>query len=106
MDTTPVETDDTAFVTSSDGFLLFADKGLNTVFAIHKRAFSPGVAYTAADGGPFVGALDLTSGVITPVVTGLVNPGGMVFVNTSRDDADRDDRDHDETCRDRDGDQR
>lgn len=105
---TRVETDDTAFITSSEGFLLFADKGLNTVFEIHKNAFAPGTAYTAADGGPFVGTLDMTSGVITPIVTGLSNPGGMVFVDTSRDDADRDgrDRDHEERCRDRDGDQR
>ena len=78
-----VETDDTAFITSTQGFLLFADKGLNQVFAIHKNAFVPGTAYTAADGGPFVGALDLTSGIITPIVTGLSNPGGMVFVDTS-----------------------
>jgi hypothetical protein len=27
--------------------------------------------------------LDLTSGAITPVVTGLMNPGGLVFVDTS-----------------------
>jgi hypothetical protein len=78
-----VETDDTAFVTSSAGFILFADKGLNEVFALHKNAFAPGSAYTAADGGPFVGTLDLTTGVITPVVTGLSGPGGMVFVDTS-----------------------
>jgi hypothetical protein len=106
----PVETDDTAFVTSSEGFLLFADKGLNMVFAIHKKAFAPGTAYTAADGGPFVGTLDMTSGVITPVVTGLVGPGGMAFVNTSKDDGDRDrdgrDGDHEEMCRDREGDRR
>jgi len=79
-----VETDDTAFVTSSEGFLLFADKGLNTVFTLGKKAFSPGTAYTAADGGPFVATLDLTTGVITPIVTGLSNPGGMVFVDTSK----------------------
>jgi hypothetical protein len=80
---TSVETDDTAFVTSSEGFLLFADKGLNTVFTVSRNAFVPGAAYTAADGGPFVGTLDLTTGVITPVVTGLMGPGGMVFVDTS-----------------------
>jgi hypothetical protein len=79
----PVETDDTAFVTSSQGFLLFADKGLNTVFSLSRNAFVPGAAYTAADGGPFIGALDLTTGVITPVVTGLKGPGGMIFVDTS-----------------------
>jgi len=78
-----VETDDTAFVTSSEGFLLFADKGLNTVYAVRRNAFVPGTAFTAADGGPFVGTLDLTSGVITPVVNGLMNPGGMVFVDVS-----------------------
>jgi hypothetical protein len=95
-----VETDDTAFITSSEGFLLFADKGLNTVYTLKKNAFSPGTAYTAADGGPFVGTLDFTTGVVTPLVTGLVGPGGMVFVDTSK--RDNDDSRHEERsfCRD------
>jgi len=80
----PVETDDTAFITSTAGFLLFADKGLNAVYTLSKKAFVPGTAFTAADGGPFVGTLDLTTGVVTPIVTGLVGPGGMVFVDTSK----------------------
>jgi hypothetical protein len=103
---TPVEVDDTAFVTSTEGFILFADKKLNTVFSLKKSAFAPGAAYTAADGGPFVGTIDMTTGVITPIVTGLGNPGGLVFVNTSkhdRDDSRPDDRD---ACHDRDGDPR
>jgi hypothetical protein len=79
-----VETDDTAFVTSTQGFILFADKGLNTVYKISRNAFSPGTAFTAADGGPFVGTVDFTTGVITPIVTGLKNPGGMMFVDTSK----------------------
>ena len=78
-----VETDDTNFATSSQGFIVFADKVLNTVFVLQKNAFAPGEAYTAADGGPFVGRVDLSSGIITPVVTGLGNPGGLVFVDTS-----------------------
>ena len=101
---TPVEVDDTAFVTSTEGFILFADKKLNTVFALKKNAFAPGAAYTAADGGPFVGTIDMTTGVITPIVTGLGNPGGLVFVNTSKfdqDDSQREDRD---SCHDRDWD--
>lgn len=81
---TPVEVDDTNFATSSQGFILFADKKLNTVFKLTANAFAPGTAYTAADGGPFVGTLDLSTGLITPIVTGLVNPGGLVFVDTSR----------------------
>jgi hypothetical protein len=79
-----VETDDTAFITSTQGFILFADKGLNTVYKISRNAFSPGTAFTAADGGPFVGTLDFTTGIITPIVTGLSNPGGMMFVDTSK----------------------
>lgn len=79
-----VETDDTAFITSTQGFILFADKGLNTVFKISRNAFSPGTAFTAADGGPFVGTLDFTTGIITPIVAGLNNPGGMMFVDTSK----------------------
>jgi sugar lactone lactonase YvrE len=85
---TRVEVDDTAFVTSTEGFILFADKGLNKVFTLKKKAFAPGAAYTAADGGPFVGTIDLTSGVITPIVTGLKGPGGMVFVDTTKREGD------------------
>ena len=78
-----VETDDTNFATSSQGLILFADKGLNKVFVLQKTVFAPGEAYTAADGGPFVGTVDLSTGIITPVVTGLQGPGGLVFVDTS-----------------------
>lgn len=99
-----VETDDTAFVTSTQGFLLFADKGLNNVYKLTKSAFSPGTAYTAADGGPFVGTLDFTTGVVTPIVTGLNGPGGMMYVDTTKDAwGDHRDRSRDE-CRERDGD--
>ena len=101
---TPVETDDTVFVTSAQGYILFADKGLNEVFKLSRAAFSPGQAYTAADGGPFVGTLEMTSGVVMPVVTGLSNPGGMWFVDTSvRPEGDRGDRRHDQCGMDSDG---
>lgn len=101
-----VEVDDTAFVTSTEGFILFADKTLNKVFALKKKAFVPGTAYTAADGGPFVGTVDLTSGVITPLVTGVKGPGGLVFVDTSKHDVDTGNHDDDfqqsgDSCRDR-----
>ena len=96
----PVEVDDTAFVTSTQGFVLFADKGLNKVFALKKKAFVPGTAYTAADGGPFVGTIDLTTGVITPIVKGLSGPGGLVFVDTTPRDEDSRENGG-EACRDR-----
>ena len=96
-----VEVDDSFFTTSSQGFILFADKGLSKIFKLSKNGWAPGVAYTAADGGPFVGTIDLTTGIITPIVTGLVGPGGLMFVDTSKhgwpdwrrdDNACRDDR--------------
>ena len=107
-----VETDDTNFATSRKGFILFADKNLNATYILKTDNFVPGTAYTAADGGPFVGTLDLGTGVVTPVVTGLGDPGGLVFVSTSDDDGDdeggavvqRDDR-HDQ-CSDHDDDSR
>src|ERR1700676_286839 len=97
-----VEVDDTAFVTSSEGFILFADKQLNTVYALRKIAFAPGAAYTAADGAQFVGTIDLTSGIITQVVTGLGNPGGMVYVSTAKHGGE--DSNHEERGCQRDGD--
>lgn len=101
-----VETDDTAFVSSSKGFILFADKVLNTVFILTTDDFDRGTAYTAADGGPFVGTLNLSTGVITPVVTGLGNPGGLIFVDTSDrgDDHQADREDEGRACRARDSD--
>lgn len=97
-----VETDDTAFITSTEGFLLFADKGLNTVYKISRNAFVPGTAFTAADGGPFVGTVDFTTGVITPIVTGISNPGGMMFVDTSKHGQDDHRDDGRDQCGDRD----
>jgi hypothetical protein len=96
----PVEVDDTAFVTSTEGFILFADKGLNKVFSLKKKAFAPGAAYTAADGGPFVGTIDLTTGAVTPIVTGLSGPGGLVFVDTTKRESEGH-REGDDSCRDR-----
>ena len=97
-----VESDDTVFVTSSEGFLLIADKKLNTVFSLNANAFAPGAAYTAADAASLVGTIDMTTGVVTPIVTGLSNPGGLAFVDTSKND--RDDSREENACRDREGD--
>ena len=89
----PVQADDTAFATSTQGFILFADKVLNTVFKLSKKVFAPNAVFTAANGGPFVGTLDMNTGVLTPIVTGLGNPGGMAFVDTSPS-AGEQDQDH------------
>ncbi len=75
--------DDTVFATSSHGVILVSDRdagadGSGIVYAISRNLFAPGAAYSATPNS--VGALDLDTGVITPVVTGMSSPHGMAFV--------------------------
>ena len=81
---------------NSDGFILVSDTPANVVYAIHKGAFIPGAAYTAAVGGTtgFVGHLDLEWGQLTPIVSGMQSPHGMGFVTTGADDDEGDDHGH------------
>ena len=44
--TSRVQVDDTNFTTSSQGFILFADKTLNVVYKLSRQAFPPNVAFT------------------------------------------------------------
>jgi hypothetical protein len=76
--------DDTAFATSNAGFIIFADKQLQTVYKITAPYFFIGAAYTAFQDNTgtfgFVGRTDFSTGVSTPIITGLGNPAGMAFV--------------------------
>jgi hypothetical protein len=72
--------DDTVYPTSSAGFLLAADTGGDTVYKITAPFFEPGSAYSASDSDGFVGRLDFNTGVLTPVVTGMVSGHGMDFI--------------------------
>jgi hypothetical protein len=75
------QVDDTVFATSTHGTILVSDRDAGSagiVYAISKNIFSPGAAYTAALTS--VGALNFDTGVISNVVTGLVSPHGMAFI--------------------------
>jgi hypothetical protein len=74
----PAQVDDTIFVTSSKGVILVSDRDGETVYAITEPLFGSGTAYTATPTS--VGRLSLDTGVITPVVTGMVSPHGMAFI--------------------------
>ena len=86
--------DDTVFTTQSAGELLVADKGLNAVYAITAPYFAAS-AYSAVSvfatpsaANPtesFVGATNLTTGFVTPIVNGMSNPGGMAFIPSGVD---------------------
>jgi hypothetical protein len=69
--------------------LLVADKALNAVYAITTPYFAAS-AYSAVSvfSSPtapnpiesFVGQTNLSTGFVTPIVTGMGNPGGMAFI--------------------------
>jgi hypothetical protein len=75
------QVDDTAFATTAAGTLFVADRNANTVYAISSAKFAVGEPYSAGNIGTngFVSRVSLTTGVLTPIVTGLVSPHGMVF---------------------------
>ena len=79
--------DDTVWVTSAQGRLLVADGTSGNTYWISTTHLSPGVVYTQApdDSGVvgFVGAVSLSTGIVTPVVIGFVKATGMLFVPNS-----------------------
>jgi hypothetical protein len=82
--------DDTVFA-SGDGFILVSDLDANIVYRID-QAFWPGLEpYSASNSLGLVGRLDLETGNLAPVVTGLKNPRGMSFIPAR---ARKEDEDH------------
>jgi hypothetical protein len=91
------QVDDTLFTPAADGFILVSDTLANTIYAISTPQFAPGLAYSGGVGAPagssgattgFVARLDLQSGYLTPIVSGLKSPHGMAFVLTNDSDHD------------------
>jgi hypothetical protein len=79
---TGVAVDDTAFAGTFDKTLLVADKTTNIIYAI-TGPFGFDTGYSAAadlaGANGFIGALN-ADGSLTPIVTGLGNPGGEAFL--------------------------
>lgn len=76
--------DDTIFPTASAGFMLVADTPGNAVYEITAPFLQPGSSYSASDTGGFAGRLEVETGVLTPVVTGMLSPHGMAFIPLSQ----------------------
>ena len=82
--------DDTAFGGAADMTLLVADKATNDIYRI-TGPFNPAFGYSAAQNDlgttGFIGAFDASNsalpgfdGALTPIVTGMGNPGGAAFI--------------------------
>lgn len=70
--------DDTLYPNATGGFFYFADTGANTVYRVTATNLNPGSVYV--DVGNEFGILDTTTGIVTPIFTG-VSPHGADFVS-------------------------
>jgi hypothetical protein len=75
-----ITVDDTVFPTAPSGTILVVDTGGDTVYAVKSDAFQPGGAYSASDSDGILGKVDLSTGLVTPIATGMHTPHGALFV--------------------------
>ena len=82
----PITIDDTAFAPPAAAYLLVTDVGGGVIYRIDRAAFGfePGQAYSASDTAGVVGTLNLDTGVLTPIVTGMSSARGLLFVKSGR----------------------
>ena len=78
---TQITVDDTEFPTTPAGTIYVVDTKGNTVYAVKSQAFQPGGAYSASDSDGILGKVDLSTGFVTPIVTGMKSPHGALFVS-------------------------
>ncbi len=80
----PVQVDDTVFPATSKGTIYFTDSGTNTIYALTSVSFDTTVGYSSS--GPSIGTVDLSTGIYTPIVTGLSSSHGATFVHADADE--------------------
>ena len=77
------QVDDTVYATQSNGRLYVADSKANAIYVV-RGPLQSGSIYTEApsDAGVagFIGTVDASTGIITPVITGFQSPTGLIFV--------------------------
>jgi hypothetical protein len=80
--------DDTIFARKGSKYLLVTDLTGGKIYKIKRTQsnFEPGQAYSASDTYGIVGTLDLSTGLVTPVVAGLGSARGLAFVREQDDD--------------------
>lgn len=76
--------DDTAYPTATNGYFYIADTGADKVYRLTATGLAAGSVYV--DVGSEFGSLDLSTGVVTPIFTG-VSPHGVQFVATTPEPA-------------------
>jgi hypothetical protein len=77
---TQVTVDDTVFPTQASGTIYVADTSANVIYAVTSTVFPPNSAFSASDTTGVVGRVDLRTGQLIPVITGMQSPHGALFV--------------------------
>jgi hypothetical protein len=75
-----ITVDDTVFPTAPGGTIFVVDTKGDTVYVIKSDAYQPGGAYSASDSDGILGKVDLSTGLVTPIVTGMQSPHGALFI--------------------------
>jgi hypothetical protein len=77
----PVSVDDTLFNPGSTGQMLMTDQTAGTIYQVTVPGGSSAQAFSAAQDIGQLGTTDLTTGLFTPVISGLGSPRGLAFLN-------------------------
>jgi hypothetical protein len=80
--TTQVTVDDTVFPTQASGTIYVVDTPANVVYAVTSNVFPPNSAFSASDTTHILGRVDLQTGKLTPIITGMQSPHGALFVSS------------------------
>jgi glutamine cyclotransferase len=80
--------DDAAFVTAHKGTFFLADTGNNRILKINAAELPVGALYASVSSLNALVAVDLKTGVVTPIVGNLQGPHGLQFVARTEEDED------------------
>jgi hypothetical protein len=78
--TTQVTVDDSVFPTQASGTIYVVDTTANIVYAVTSNVFPPNSAFSASDTTGVLARVDLETGKLTSIVTGMASPHGALFV--------------------------
>jgi hypothetical protein len=77
---TQVTVDDTVFPTQASGTIYVVDTKANVVYAVTSSVFPPNSAFSNSDTTGVLARVDLQTGQLTSIVTGMQSPHGALFV--------------------------
>jgi hypothetical protein len=72
--------DDTLFTPSKHGEILVTDKN-GAIYLLRGSGVNSNLVLSAAQDAGELGTMDTTTGLFTPIVSGLVSPRGLAFIN-------------------------